>query len=246
LQKKGVAILNRDDPHFSVWEKRVLSSQKIVSFGLESQADIRGENLTLETDGTWSFTLRTKDIFQRLRLPLLGRHSVSNALAAIAVALELGVSSELIQAGLTRSVFEPCRLQVKATPEGATLIDDSYNANPKSMQAAIELLAEMSKPRKILVMGDMLELGQLSREFHRKVAEQAKTLGISALYGYGGFSFEAVDAFGDQGSHWQDLTELSRHLQKTLTADTVILVKGSHSMGMDRVVHLLTEPTEEA
>jgi UDP-N-acetylmuramoyl-tripeptide--D-alanyl-D-alanine ligase len=246
LQKNGVAILNRDDPYFSVWEKRVLPSQKIVSVGLDLQANVRGEDLVVEADGTLSFTLSAKGVSKRLHLPLLGRHNVLNALAAIAVALELGIGMELIQAGLTAGSFEPRRLEVKLIREGVTLIDDTYNANPKSMQAAIELLAEMPNFKKILVVGDMLELGDQSIEFHRRVGEQAKALGISMLYGYGSFSQETVVAFGKRGTHWQDLAELSTHLQEELTAGTVVLVKGSNSMGMDQVVRALTESTEEA
>ena len=245
LQENGVAILNRDDPNYSVWEKRVLPSQRVVSFGCHPEATVRAEAIKTEENGEMSFSWSREGQSYRVNLPLLGRHNVENALAAIAVALELGVTPEQIQLGMRAGEFEPRRLQVKNLAIGARVIDDSYNANPKSMQAAIDVLAQAHGAKKILVIGDMLELGDQAGTFHRQVGEQAKKLGIDALHGYGSCSREAVDSFGDHARHWQSLSDLSEHLRAEMTADMVILIKGSNSMKMNQVVQALLQPSEE-
>lgn len=245
LQANGVAILNRDDPSFAVWEQRVKPSQRLVSFGLHPDATIRAEAVTVADDGTVSFCLRTAELSLPLHLPMLGRHNVSNALAAIAAALTLGANSDSIQAGLDATAFEPRRLQIKKTARGITLIDDSYNANPKSMQAALQVLADMPGEKKVFVMGAMGELGEQSAQLHREVGEQAKALGISCLHGYGEDAAGAVDAFGEGGYYWSEQAKLIEQLQAELSADTVVLIKGSNAMRMDLIVKALMESTEE-
>jgi UDP-N-acetylmuramoyl-tripeptide--D-alanyl-D-alanine ligase len=170
---------------------------------------------------------------------MMGRHNVYNALAAIAAALQSGISIEDLQMGLSMTELEPRRLELKLTASGATVIDDSYNANPHSMRAAMELLAETPAVHKVLVMGDMKELGDNASEFHREIGEQAKSLGISALHGYGTDSKAAVIAFGEHGRHWNDQALLSRYLADKIDADTVVLVKGSNSMQMNKVAEAL-------
>lgn len=239
LQPNGLAVLNRDDPAYDEWAKRVLPTQQLLSFGLHADAAVRAEHVAVNSDGCVSFDWSWQDLTGHIDLPMLGKHNVSNALAAIAVALHLGVRPENLQAGFDASEFEPRRLAVKKLNSGATLIDDSYNANPQSMAAAQDVLLAFPQPQKILVMGDMAELGPEVKDFHHQVGRRAKELGISALYGFGQESKAAVDAFGEGATHWDDLSALSAALKPTLTADSVVLVKGSNSMGMNKVVHAL-------
>jgi UDP-N-acetylmuramoyl-tripeptide--D-alanyl-D-alanine ligase len=241
LADDGIAILNRDDPNYGVWEKRVLPTQSLISFGQHPEATVRADDIVVEADGRVNFKLITAGISMSLTLPMMGKHNVYNALAAIAAALQLGVQPEQLQAGLSAAELEPRRLQLKSTSTGATIIDDSYNANPHSMQAAIELLAETPAATKVVVMGDMAELGEGASDYHRQVGEQAKALGISALHGYGSESQAAVSAFGEHGYHWQDHQAIANFLADQLDANTVVLVKGSNSMHMNKVAQALTE-----
>jgi UDP-N-acetylmuramoyl-tripeptide--D-alanyl-D-alanine ligase len=173
-------------------------------------------------------------------LAVTGVHNVRNALAAAACALAIGIEPQAISAGLAR--FRPVggrgvRLRTRA---GASLIDDSYNANPDSVRAAIDLLAGFGAPR-VLVLGDMGEVGDRGPEFHREVGAHARARGIESLYALGTMTKETVAAFGAGAQHFDDLEALLRALMPRLNAATTVLVKGSRFMRMERIVKSLTE-----
>jgi UDP-N-acetylmuramoyl-tripeptide--D-alanyl-D-alanine ligase len=171
-------------------------------------------------------------------LAIPGLHNVRNALAAAACAVAVGIETKTIARGL--SAFRPYtgRLQVKKAANGATLIDDSYNANPDSVRAAIDVLAQSPAPT-ALVLGDMGEVGEHGAEFHREVGEYARVQGVSQLLVMGEATRHAAEAFGEGARHFSSVEELVSKIQ----ANTV-LVKGSRFMKMERVVAALTGTTE--
>jgi UDP-N-acetylmuramoyl-tripeptide--D-alanyl-D-alanine ligase len=173
-----------------------------------------------------------------VELKLLGRHNVANALAAIAAATAAGASLEAVAQGLAD--FQPIagRLQAKAGRNGATLIDDSYNANPDSVRAAIAVLVHAEGP-KWMVLGDMGEVGKQGAAFHREIGECARAAGVDRLLTLGELTPHAVDAFGPGGEHFDHSEDLVAAIESDLAPEVTVLVKGSRFMRMERVVAAL-------
>jgi UDP-N-acetylmuramoyl-tripeptide--D-alanyl-D-alanine ligase len=234
LSDEGVAVINADDAHAAFF-RRCAGKRRTVDFGLAAgavTARFRLERLSSEIH------LVTPAGEADATLAIPGLHNVRNALAAAACAVAVGIEVGTIAAGLT--AFRPYtgRLQVKRGADGATVIDDSYNANPDSVRAAIDVLASCPAPT-ALVLGDMGEVGEHGAEFHREVGEYARTKGVSQLLGLGDATRHAVEAFGEGARHFTEVDELISNLE----AKTV-LVKGSRFMKMERVVAALTGSTE--
>jgi UDP-N-acetylmuramoyl-tripeptide--D-alanyl-D-alanine ligase len=231
LPADGVAVLNADDAMADVFRKKAAARRRI-EFGLRSGDVVAEYSLRpLESE----IVLRTPAGEARATLAIPGEHNVSNALAAAACAHAAGIPLETIGAGL--AAFRPYagRLQVKKTAAGATLIDDSYNANPDSVRAAIDVLASCPGPT-ALVLGDMGEVGEQGPEFHAEVGKYAKEKGIDVLLAFGSASGASVVAFGSGARHFEDWNDISPSLKEIKT----ILVKGSRFMRMERVVAALT------
>jgi len=234
LPAEGVAVINADDAHAPFFRSRA-GRHRTVEFGLE-QGAVTGryklERLTSE------LRLRTPAGEASAALSIPGIHNVRNALAAAACAHAVGIKTSTIAEGL--SAFRPYtgRLQVKRAASGATVIDDSYNANPDSVRAAIDVLASSPAPT-ALVLGDMGEVGERGVEFHREVGEYARAKGITQLLAMGDATRETVDAFGNGARHFAAVDELVREIQAK-----TILVKGSRFMKMERVVAALTGSAE--
>jgi len=167
-----------------------------------------------------------------------GRHNVLNALAAAAAASRAGASLQDIVAGLGCVRAVKGRLQFKRTRAGAWLIDDSYNANPSSARAGLEVLSELPG-RRWLVLGDMAELGDFANDSHREVGELARTLGIERLYTFGTLAALAAETFGAGAERYRDVTELARALDAAITPDVRLLIKGSRVNRLERVVDAL-------
>jgi UDP-N-acetylmuramoyl-tripeptide--D-alanyl-D-alanine ligase len=168
-------------------------------------------------------------------LQVPGEHNARNALAATAAAIALNVPLEKIVSGLERFAGVAGRLQIKVARQGATLIDDTYNANPASVRAAISVLAQ-TDGKHILVLGDMGELGGDAEAFHREIGAQARRAGIEKMLALGTLSSNAVREFGAGGRHFERIEDLLEALEKELDGNTVVLVKGSRFMKMERVV----------
>jgi UDP-N-acetylmuramoyl-tripeptide--D-alanyl-D-alanine ligase len=168
-------------------------------------------------------------------LQVPGAHNARNALAATAAAIALNIPLETIAIGLQKFRGVPGRLQRKSALHGAVLIDDTYNANPASVRAAISVLAQANGKR-ILVLGDMGELGGDARKFHKDIGAEARSAGIEILYALGTLSETAVSAFGSGARHFESVEDLQSALEKELDANTTALVKGSRFMKMERVV----------
>jgi UDP-N-acetylmuramoyl-tripeptide--D-alanyl-D-alanine ligase len=234
LPAHGVAVINADDPHASLFRNRA-GARRTVEFGLEGamvSGRYRLERLSSE------IRLRTPGGEAEATLAIPGLHNVSNALAAAACGVAAGIPVKTIAEGL--SAFRPYtgRLQVKQAAGGATVIDDSYNANPDSVRAAIDVLASCPAPT-ALVLGDMGEVGEHGVEFHREVGAYARAKGVSQLLALGDATRHAVDAFGEGGRRFDDVAQLVAELRSQ-----TVLVKGSRFMRMERVVAALTGKSE--
>jgi UDP-N-acetylmuramoyl-tripeptide--D-alanyl-D-alanine ligase len=230
LPPDGVAVVNADDPHAALFRGRA-GARRTVDFGFEGAmvtGRYRLERLSSE------IRLRTPAGEADATLAIPGAHNVRNALAAAACGFALGIPVKTLAEGL--GAFRPYagRLQVKTAAGGATVIDDSYNANPDSVRAAIDVLASCTPPT-ALVLGDMGEVGEHGAELHREVGAYARARGVSQLLALGEASRHAVEAFGQGARHCATLEEIVPNLE----AKTV-LVKGSRFMRMERVVAALT------
>ena len=234
----GVAIVNTDDDFYPSW-CQMLRHQKMVTFGFHKDAQVTARNLVANSNLQYSFDLVTLEGLIRVQLSSVGRHNVINALAAAAAALTVGISLQHIAEGLANvppMARRMIRLQAK---NGATLIDDSYNANLKSVKALVDMLAEYSG-KKMLVFGDMLEIGPQSPEFHRQIGEYAKKLGIDYLITFGKDAQYAAKEFGGEAQHFDDYEKLVAAVTPLLDENVMVVVKGSLGMKMDRIVNALT------
>lgn len=243
LPADGVAVLNRDDAAFPTWERRA-AGRRVLSFALnDPAADFRAESIANDDRGCPAFTLLGAAGEIRIQLNLLGRHNVANALAAAAAAHALGVPLVGIREGLEGLQPVRGRAVSRVAPNGVRIIDDSYNANPVSVCAAIDILAGFSG-RTVLVLGDMGELGAWAEEGHRQVGAYAAGK-VDALYAVGPLMAHAVAAFGSQGRHFADQASLLEALRGEQDTNTTILIKGSRSAAMDRIVSALCGTSEE-
>ncbi len=237
LPADGVAVINADDPHADLW-RSLAAPRRCLSFGLQTRADFSAD-YTPGPQGTL-MRMRTPLGEAEVRLPLLGAHSVANALAAVAAASALGAELETARRALEALAPVAGRLELKRGINGACVIDDSYNANPGSLAAALAALALFPGER-VLVLGDMAELGETAAENHRCAGELAKAAGVRHLFACGELARLAVESFGRGGRHFADAQALVQALRTRLDADTVVLVKGSRVMQLERVVAAISE-----
>ena len=236
LAADGIAVLNRDDKAFATWQARA-NGRQVLSFALRDQAaDVYASELWRDARGCAGFALAGSAGAARIQLNLLGEHNVANALAAAAAAHALGVPLVGIQAGLESLQPVKGRAVAQLATNGARVIDDTYNANPISMCAAVDILAAFSG-RTVLVLGDMGELGEWAEQGHRDVGAYAAGK-VDALYAVGPLMAHAVKAFGTQGQHFADQASLIAALGRE-SGDTTILIKGSRSAAMEKVVAAL-------
>jgi len=230
LGAKGVAVVNADDDHAAYFRSRA-GAKRMVDFGL--QRGMVGGGYVLKELSS-ELRLRTPQGEAQATLAIPGIHNVRNAFAAAACAHAAGIKLASIAAGL--GAFRPYtgRLQVKQAKSGLTVIDDSYNANPDSVRAAIDVLASCPAPT-VLVLGDMGEVGPRGPEFHREIGAYARSRGVTQLLGLGEASAYAVAAFGAGAEHFADVEALLPAIR-----GRTVLVKGSRFMKMERVVDALT------
>ena len=234
LPAAGAAILNADDPYCSNWRRRS-RAKRVLTFGFDPFADCTVRGTVAEVSEGSAFTLALPDgtAFE-LTLPLRGRHSVLNALAAAAAAYAVDASPDEIRAGLSRARPVSGRLNRMSGFGGAAIIDDTYNANPTSARAALDYLRGCGG-RRMFVLGDMAELGPDAAELHRQVGEYARDC-CDTFFAIGELSHEAAQAFGSGSQSFADLDALRQALEHLLTEDATLLVKGSRVMGLDRLV----------
>ncbi|MGH8119908.1 MAG: UDP-N-acetylmuramoyl-tripeptide--D-alanyl-D-alanine ligase [Gammaproteobacteria bacterium] len=235
LDKNGVAIINADDDFADMWRARTKTFRQI-SFGLDQDADITACLITLSAAGDgMDFVLCTPAGEIDVSLKLLGRHNVMNALAATACALGLNVGLDVIRQGLQQIRPVKGRLQKKSGLNHSTVIDDTYNANPGSLAAALNVVKPFAG-RHWLALGDMGELGAGTEALHAEAGNIAKRSGMERLFAIGPLSSAAVRTFGAGAQHFTDITHLVTQVRAEITSDVTILVKGSRAMQMERVV----------
>ncbi len=230
LSKEGVAILNHDDQFCDYWRKQV-GSHPVITFGLTNKADVYA---TIHDDSN-HLTIHTPKGEMEVHLPLLGKHNVQNALAASALAIAGKIDLTFIKQGLESIAPEKGRMQAHKLNTGTMIIDDTYNANPLSLEAAFRTLAAL-KGQRILVLGDMKELGKDEKEIHQKAGRDIHAAGIDRLFTLGNLTALTSHAFGEGAKHYDNETQLIDALKSHLTAETTILVKGSRSMHMENIV----------
>jgi len=239
LSDDGRAILNADDPYVDLWRK-LAGRRPVTTFGLNHDADVSARMLASDDPGRTAFTMRTPRGEATVHLPLPGRHNVMNALAASACALAAGVDMEAVCAGLESMRAVAGRLVIGRGLGGACIIDDTYNANPSSMKAAIDVLVGYPGEH-WLVMGDMGELGAEAASLHYDVGEYARARGVERLFALGELSRQAAAGFGSGGRHYAEAEGLIAALRPCLAANVNVLVKGSRAMKMERIVQAIKQ-----
>lgn len=242
LGSNGVCVLNADDQWLQLWQE-LAGVRRVLTFGRSPKADIALEKvetpLRLSVTGFHSrVRLRTPRGPLNIDLALAGDHNLLNALAAVAVAEALELNQELVQAGLWETQPVAGRLQPLLSQSGAWLIDDSYNANPDSVGAALAVLRTLPGCR-WLALGDLAELGPQAAMLHRELGQEAKTAGLDHLWAVGPLSAETVASFGSGGRWFPDRESLSAALTAAVGPQDVVLIKGSRSAGMEHVVRAL-------
>lgn len=246
LSDKGFAIINADDTFAEQWKKDTANHTQLT-FALMN-ADVCADNIMLEAlSSHWTLTIHE----QRLPvvLPVPGLHNIYNALAAAAMAFTCGVALNEIVQGLSQFRAFPGRLQEKTASQGAVLIDDTYNANPSSMQAAIDVLAACSGPR-LLILGEMGEVGVEAEKMHRALGSYAANKQIDSILALGKNMQFAVDAFNEKhegrAEHFSTIEALIQRAQECMTDYQTILAKGSRAMRMERVVKALESNQQQS
>ncbi|MCX7175641.1 MAG: UDP-N-acetylmuramoyl-tripeptide--D-alanyl-D-alanine ligase [Proteobacteria bacterium] len=240
LAQDGVAVINADDPHAAIW-RELNRSRSVLSFGLTQAADITARYTPLQFGSLLKLITPQGEPDREVTLNLPGAHNIMNALAALAATLAAGVPLDAIAAGLSGFSGVHSRLQRRKARHGALLIDDSYNANPDSVRAAIDVLASLPG-KKILVFGDMGEVGEQAGQFHDEIGGYAKSMGVDRMLALGEHAAAAARNFDGGAEHFKNVGALVDALLPLLDADTTVLVKGSRFMKMERVVEAIVEP----
>ncbi|SFK90659.1 UDP-N-acetylmuramoyl-tripeptide--D-alanyl-D-alanine ligase [Paenibacillus sp. 1_12] len=250
LQKGGTLIYNGDNPLIQAvlpeWEQHHEGEQGLgfntVTFGARQENDFTPAEVRMDAAGT-HFQLSGLDI--EFYIPVLGSHNVINALAAIAVGMYFDISHPIIAEGLQASVMTGMRIELTKTPMGLTVLNDAYNASPSSMKAALHLLEELQGyHRKIIVLGDMLELGEREVEFHREIGQMLDPNKIDRIYTYGKLSKHIAEQAAliyepDCVTHFDDKSQLAQAIANYATPNDVVLVKGSRGMKLEEILVLL-------
>lgn len=234
LSSEGIAVVNADDAYAHFWDD-ILQNKRVVRFSMEQPTDVYASHLTYDKDNRGQFVLHTPIGQTEIILRVPGRHHVQNALAAAACCYAIGLPLKTIATGLHQFAGVSGRLTHLPGKHQSLVIDDSYNANLGSVLTAIDVLAKRPG-RRVLVLGDMGELGSASQAHHEEVGRAAKRCGIDFMLACGPKSLFAVQAFGEKGRHYASQQELATDLLTKLDADTTVLVKGSRSAAMENIV----------
>ena len=238
LQPNGIAVLNLDDSRLEALAPKL--SAPVIFFGTADAAQVRARQVVSHGAQT-SFTLDLPDGSTPVTLPIAGTFMVSNALAAASVGYAMGLSATEIKAGLENFKPEKGRMNIVTTAWGIHILDDTYNANPASMTAAVQTLLELKgAARGIVIVGDMLELGKDSPRFHRRLGEQIASAGMSELYATGNFSPDVADGAVGSGMPPESvfvgsLDAIRSRVIESLQKNDWILIKGSRAMGMEKI-----------
>ena len=237
LSANATAIINADDGFFSEWQSMARQTE-ILSFGFSKHADIRATNIKVNpvTQGIHSqFQLEYLGQTQQVQLPLSGRHNISNALAASAVGIALGLPLNTIADGLASVAPVSGRLQILPGVNKSILVNDCYNANPSSFEAALQAIQHLGN-EVWCVLGDFGELGENSESLHKLLAKQARQSGIKRLFAVGHLSRLTVDAFGQGATFYDSQAAMTNNLKEQLHEGIVLLIKGSRAQKLENII----------
>ncbi len=237
LAPDGIAVVNDDDAYAHFWDS-LLSNTKTLRFSVDHAADVYAHSIRLDEQGRGQFSLVVPQGEIDIQLHVLGMHNVRNAVAAAACCYAIGISLADIAQGLEAFVGVKGRMSVLVGKNKATIFDDTYNANLRSVLAGLEVLAQRAGD-KIFVFGDMGELGEWAVEHHQEVGFAARRLGINQLVTCGSLSQFTSSAFGEGGHHFATHEEVVHYLGDQLKQKTTVLVKGSRSSAMEKIVQQL-------
>jgi UDP-N-acetylmuramoyl-tripeptide--D-alanyl-D-alanine ligase len=243
LASDGIALVNADDPNAPLFRESAGQHLRL-EFGFDADADVRARTWLQGIAGS-RMEVDTPAGPIEIALELPGEHNARNALAACAAAIAVDVPATAIAGGLAAFRGVPGRLQRRDARGGAQLIDDTYNANPDSMRAALEVLARQPGST-VFVVGDMGEIGSDGPALHEEIGAHARALGIGACHSLGDLSARTSAVFGPAGHHYADVDTLVAALVPTLAPGITVLVKGSRFMRMERVVEALAAPSGES
>ncbi len=241
LADGGVAVINADDAYADFW-RGMAGAHPVRSFGLDKPADVRAG--VRQHGLEMAFDLVAAEGEASITLGIPGRHNARNATAAAAACLAAGISLADVAKGLQAFAGVKGRLQRRSGKNGAEILDDTYNANPDSVRAGIDVLAS-TIGRKLLVLGDMGEIGEASAQYHDEIGGYAKSQGVDRLFALGDVSQVAVRNFGEGARHFCNVDKLIAAVDKELGPETTVLVKGSRFMKMERVADALAAAPEE-
>jgi len=247
MKPEGVAVLNADDPF--VMGMRPKHSGPVITFGVQNPADVTADQIDVSRFGRIGFRLRTPLGQAQCHLPLTGHHNLINALAAAAVGTSLEIHPEVIADVFRHVTPPPMRGEVIDFADGFSVVDDSYNSNPRSLLSMVHTLSESGTyaARRIVVAGEMLELGPDAAEMHRDAGRQIAGLGINVLWGVRGFAADIIKGAHEGGMprdatrYFENSDEAAAALVDEVRKDDLVLVKGSRGVSTDRIVEKLRE-----
>jgi UDP-N-acetylmuramoyl-tripeptide--D-alanyl-D-alanine ligase len=238
LGEQGVAVINSDDHYAQLWQQ-MAGKARVVRFSLQDKnADVFASEIKIDERGVQQFQLHCFGESIAIELPLLGRHNIANALAAAAAAVAVGATLANVRDGLAALQPVAGRLFSHRTKAGGLLIDDTYNANPVAVKAAIDVIAAMPKPA-YLLLGNMAELGCEAEAFHAEVGRYAAAAGLAGVLAVGPNAKAVCDGFGNEQALYFDSVATMIAYSREHLLDQVLLVKGSRSAAMERVVSAL-------
>lgn len=247
LADDAVAVINADDHYVDLW-LGLAEGKRVVTFGLEADtAEVTASDIRLVAEAgllQWQFDLNVAGQSTGAILSLLGRHNLMNALAAASAAYAAGLSLENIVAGLAEMKSVPGRLHTRPGPQGMTVIDDTYNANPSSLSAGLAVLQSLSQ-ESWLALGDMAELGENAAAVHREMGRQIRESGVTKLFVSGELARLAAEGFGQGAEVFAGQAEMAAAISRQADASACLLVKGSRSAGMEVVVEAIAEQAEQ-
>ena len=237
LTATGTAVINADDTYADFWVS-CNTEREVITFGIDNAATVHGK-----VSPTGTLVLSTDEESVEITLRLLGQHNARNALAAASAAIAVGATLTEIKQGLELVQPVKGRLASVKGQQGTRLINDTYNANPSSAKAAIDVLSSFSQGERVLVLGDMGELGENAIELHREIGEYARAKDIDQVFCLGQYTAETAKTFGESAQHFVELEPLLENLKQEMNNNMTVLVKGSRGMRMERVIEAL-EVTE--
>lgn len=237
LSTSGTAVINDDDAYAHFWDG-LLADKKTLRFSMNHPSDVYALDIRFDTRGRGHFSLVMPNGRVEIELQVPGEHNISNALAAAACCYAAGISIQDIQQGLNQFTGVHGRLTFLTGKKQSIVIDDTYNANLRSVLSALEVLAHC-RGKKIFVFGDMGELGEWATQHHQEVGIAARELGIDRIMTCGSLSVLASEAFGSGGQHFSSQDEVVKTVLNELEPNTTVLVKGSRSSAMEKIVHQL-------